>query len=142
METTRIECGDCGSPFDAKRKNAKYCQLCRAIRDFKFMTTWTKDCWVCSKEFAPAYRKDLMCAECDDLRRSYNVDGACVFCGEESVLWHEQAHICWPCVKNPELRSKVLHALLKKQRYLRENPRHLARQQAEAQPEPEEAPSI
>ncbi len=120
MDPTTIACADCRAPRLAKIANTKYCHVCRLLRDAKFVGSTVTKCFVCDKTFARVVRRDTMCASCDDLRRSYNVDGTCGLCKQPGVLWRAEVAICVSCLRDPEKRGPMIRALQHKQRLQKE----------------------
>lgn len=112
-----IECKDCGAQFETKRRNTKYCEVCRAIRNLLYVGSHRKECVSCESTFAPLARDDILCGECDFIDSGKRVRGKCTVCSTaEAILMHKDIRVCLACGRNPEKRTLLLKALFKKKR--------------------------
>lgn len=71
----------------------------------------------CTKHFQPHRTKDklLLCGTCliPTLKYPYNVD--CAFCKRTNPGPDRRVPVCFPCIRDPEVRPRVIAALLKGQ---------------------------
>lgn len=106
-----IVCEDCGAPYLAKRKNARYCSICRLRKDLLFITTRLQKCWDCEQTFAPLNTNDVLCNQCEPRRHRYT-DGECKICHvDPTTLLIPGLAICTKCVRDPELRPLIVQKL-------------------------------
>lgn len=119
----RIECADCSTVRYTRYKNTKYCELCRFLRNLKFIGERTKKCAVSEKPFAPIDRNQFVSLKRDPYSRPGGLDGECGLCNKKDVwLMGNMIHICRECVDDPNRRSEIIGLLLRKQEYIKANP--------------------
>lgn len=119
----RIECSDCGTVRYTRYGNTKYCELCRLIRNIRFVGDRTRKCGVSGKEFAPIDRNQLVSLECDPYARPGHPTGTCGECDTENTdLLGNMMHICFKCADDIKRRGKLYSQLLLKQRWVKEHP--------------------
>lgn len=112
----QINCDDCGTEHVARRKNVRYCGVCRMFRNLVYLGNRKAKCSSCETKFAPLTANDQLCASCDFLSES-NPKGACAFCSSVDVpLIHPELAVCLACGKDATIRSKVTAAIGKKRR--------------------------
>lgn len=109
-----IVCADCGAEAPARNKLAKYCDLCRLVRNVKFIGTGTRKCWACERDFAPRARNDVLCGSCE-LPPAHRVTGTCALCQAPGDVFSQDIAVCLQCTKDPARRPIFLRALIKKQ---------------------------
>jgi len=103
-----LSCHDCGQRTPQRRRNQKYCGLCRLGRDLIY---WgdadlrERSCKHCKFTYLPLNRSDACCHLC--AIKNPNVEGNCNLCNESTYLFHRGIPICWNCVKSRERRSEV-----------------------------------
>lgn len=120
MTDHSIHCADCGHPATAKRKNQRYCGVCRLFRNLIYLGGRTVRCASCDTKFAPLHVNDKLCADCD-FDKEKLPKGRCAFCEQdERPLVKEDVSICIACAKDPSHRDKVTRALGKKRRQRQE----------------------
>ena len=107
-------CVDCSAPATSKRANAKYCTICRLIRNVTFVADKTKPCWGCNKRFTPIDRNDVLCGTCDESGARGDT-GTCSLCKAQAQLYGKEVSVCLACMKDPEKRPLLFRALKKKQ---------------------------
>lgn len=114
VKTTIIACEGCQYSYDAVRRNTKYCDVCRLVRDLGYVAMATSNCWVCDAEFAPLFPKDEACGKhaYAPLRHGKT---ECVFCGDTALAVRSDVAVCNICARNPEHRRKLYGSLIKKQ---------------------------
>lgn len=117
------KCEGCSAPATAKRRNAKYCTVCRLVKNVMFIKDNSKKCWLCESKFAPLERNDVFCGTCDEDAPRGNT-GTCSLCQAEAQLYRDDISVCVPCMKDPEQRPLLLRALRKKQRARRKEHGH------------------
>lgn len=111
-----IQCADCGSDYETKRSNTKYCRACRLYRDLTFIQDRTKECIECERKFAPVTRKDLVCGSCFSHMAQVHA-GHCALCDRDTQhLIHGDVACCWSCATDPKKRITLLRALAKRRR--------------------------
>lgn len=117
-----IKCIDCGADYSTKRRNTKYCAICRLRKDLLFLTTRTVQCWDCEAIFAPINSADVLCAECEPSRKRYGV-GECKLCeAPQSTLLIPGLAICTKCVRDPKRRATVVQKLGSRIRWQKARP--------------------
>lgn len=113
---TIIECADCGAPRLTKRKNTKYCRVCRLIRNIEFIGADTVDCLGCDTPFAPLKRGEDVCGKCAVAGPAGDPRGTCAFCEVENAsLVDSNISVCRVCATDPTKRVLFKKALVKKQ---------------------------
>lgn len=111
-----MRCDDCGTEFESAKSNAKYCRVCRLLRNVIFIGNKTKECWTCGERFAPLDRNDTFCGKCNTVKSVHDAKGKCVMCKDSSdQLLHRSARVCRSCAYIPDLRPTLARALKKKQ---------------------------
>lgn len=106
-----ISCADCGATYETKRKNTRYCAVCRLRKDLLFITTRVQKCWDCGATFAPLNSDDVLCSECEPRRTRYT-DGKCNVCSSDpTTLLIPGVAICTRCARAPELRPTIVQKL-------------------------------
>lgn len=137
MSKKYIHCVECGAihyPHPAYVTRSKYCPICRLLRDIRYLDgkrTRTRKC-LCGTKFAPIYRDDDSCQECDVTYSSHRVTATCGLCGQEAQCLRDEIHVCLACAKDKDKRKLFLKALTAKQRQRREM------DWPDPEPEPEE----
>lgn len=117
-----ISCATCHATCQASRPNAKYCPLCRLLKNCEYVAEKTVDCWGCNKEFAPTYAKEILCGDC-------HVHGAppapveCAFCHETKEPVITGVKVCNRCARDPKLRRRFVGSLINRQRKNLEQPK-------------------
>ncbi len=112
-----INCEDCGRSFETTRANTKFCTVCRTYRDLLYIGEQTKSCLECDQKFALLKRSDMLCGKCDFLTSKKYVEGTCALCHNVSDrLMHKDIRVCIRCARNPEMRTLLLKALVKKRK--------------------------
>lgn len=116
MPSFEITCEDCGQPYTAIRKNAKYCRVCRLLRNAIYLGDRTQTCLICEQDYAPLQRDKLsICGSCNPNSYKHDVEGTCVFCKtKDGRLIHEDIKVCRRCAQDPEQRELFIKALGKK----------------------------
>lgn len=112
---TPIKCADCGEPYTAKRRNAKYCRLCRLFRDLIYLDRRTHECVSCGDRFAPLHSNDKLCAICDFATKTADAK-KCSFCSEKRATVNAEVSVCLGCAKDPKHRRLLIQATGKKRR--------------------------
>lgn len=116
-----IVCADCGESRRTARGNTKYCYPCRLLRNVAWIGLTQSKCEVCQRDFAPIYRGEYLCGECDTARAPGDPHGNCAIChAENAPLVDSRVLVCRRCSKDPEQRRTFHSALIKKQRASKE----------------------
>lgn len=123
-----INCQECDASYETYNTNTKRCRICQMIAQLTFVGTRTRECIYKDEgehRFVPVTNnKDMTtCGEHDIQSRTSDALGVCGICHQDSdKLWHEDIHICRPCITKPENRIALLNALkLKATRRKREH---------------------
>lgn len=116
-----IDCEDCGAPRLTKYKNTKYCEICRLLRNLRFVGERTNKCPVDGSVFAPTNRNQLVSLHCDPYSPATQVKGTCGICHkEDSRLYGEHVSVCVDCMDDPKKRQTIYGQLLLKQKAIKE----------------------
>jgi hypothetical protein len=108
-------CADCGREFETTRDNAKYCRLCRLLKNLIYIGDRRYECWACGGEFAPLGRNDKFCGQCNTVGSVHDHGGECRLCGETSdQLLHADVLVCRGCSTNPDRRKVLIQAVYRK----------------------------
>lgn len=121
-----IECADCGSEYETKRRNAKYCGFHRFWRDIRYARQQlrTQKCPICDSLFVPWITKQSYCGACMVLPETMP-KSECAYCHETTAQVHKDVRICPTCVTNPKNNIQLLKNLAHKDRELRAHPTKL-----------------
>ena len=111
----QIHCADCGTETTAKRKNQKYCGVCRLVRNIKFVGAKQKVCICCEQKFAPLTVNDSVCPNCDDVGLSTDVMD-CALCHRTTNVIKNGIRVCRFCAYDPAKRETFHAALLKRKK--------------------------
>lgn len=115
MAERTIRCEDCGSPYSTNRSNTKFCDVCRLLRDLRFIGPSTHDCWVCQTKFAPITLREEACAE-HGYHPAKTGECECVYCHETRPRIRANLAVCVHCARSVERRPMFVKALAIKQR--------------------------
>lgn len=113
MATMSKQCQDCGQRFDTRRDNAKFCSVCRTLKNLDFINDFTVPCWQCGERMSPIERGDKTCGNCGYAPKKHGID-VCGFCNEEHPIIAKDVAVCHRCAKIPSLRKDLLKAMRKK----------------------------
>lgn len=108
-----INCADCGRQRATKRRNTKYCSLCRLMRDLQFVQARLHKCWLCEVRFAPIGGRDNACPDCMYVPKSFGVE-ECAFCHQAKPRANPEIAVCHSCARDPKLRPKLINSLQRK----------------------------
>lgn len=111
----QIKCADCGTETTAKRKNQKYCSVCRLIRNIQFVGNKKKVCVCCEEKFAPLTVNDLLCPNCDVVPASTDVV-ECALCSRTTNVIRNGIRVCRFCAYDPTKRETFFAALTKRRK--------------------------
>lgn len=115
MEQT-ITCADCGHEHTAKRKNARYCGICRLFRNLIYLGARTSRCASCDGKFSPLHVNDKLCANCD-FSQGKDGRGNCALCEQKDMpLVKAEVAVCVYCAKDPTRRDVFTRAIGKKRK--------------------------
>jgi hypothetical protein len=104
-----------------RRKNTKYCAICRLLKNLSFLKERTSKCLVCEKTFSQVSRNEQVCLACDPYSTPAAVEGTCGLCGTPSDrLLGEHIAVCVGCAQDPSKREVFRASLLKKQKAIKE----------------------
>lgn len=110
-----IECEDCGTKRVTRYKNTKYCEICRLLRNLKFIGDRTESCLVTKKRFAPIKRNQQLSLTCDPYSTPAGHEGTCGVCDTEGRLYGDNVKVCTECLDDPKQRGKIIAMLIQKQ---------------------------
>lgn len=114
-----IRCEDCGDRYETKRSNTKVCGACRMLRDFIFIKSGRSRCVLCDNHFAPLYRGDWLCGNCEADRLRNRESVHCPVCKEYGPAWRDGVRACVRCLKAPAHRRTLTQALAARQQRTR-----------------------
>jgi hypothetical protein len=124
MAERHKSCEDCGLDFTTRYPHAKFCHLCRLLRDFKFLDKTgraVKPCMLCDERYARITSHDKFCADCDD--HPALIPGTCVICDDEvASLHHPTGPVCLRCLRHPDERLPIMRKLTQSRRWRIANP--------------------
>ena len=111
-----IKCQACGQPTQAKRKNTKYCGVCRLVNQLLYLRGRTRKCVVCNKKFALLEMSEQVCGNCQ-LQAQYEhpENPECGFCHRPRKPIQQEVAVCLPCAHAPANREAMTKAIIKKQ---------------------------
>jgi hypothetical protein len=111
-----ITCADCGAERTTARKNTKYCEQCRLLRDMVHMGADKKrKCILCDAVFAPLHARDEVCAEHDTNHPQRYPIITCGASGKEGPQVRDGLQLTLESAKNPEYRVPLMKELSKRQ---------------------------
>lgn len=113
MPNTVIVCADCGTQYPTKRKNTKYCRLCRINRNLQFYGQRVSKCWACEEKFAPYDANQTVCGSCLFVPQSAPA-GHCGLCKTDKQVLHSDVAVCHACALDPTKRSLFMRAVATK----------------------------
>lgn len=113
MATMSKQCQDCGTRFTTERANAKFCGVCRLLKNLDFINDFTVKCWQCDETMSPLERGDKTCGRCGYAPKKHGV-AECVQCHEERPQIAKDVPVCHKCAKHPDHRKWLLRAVRKK----------------------------
>ena len=105
-----IKCADCGAPYETKRKNTKFCRICRINRNLAYTAARQSACWKCEEKFAPFDAGQVHCGKCCYQPTSCEIK-VCALCKQEAKMIHPGLAVCWACALSPEKRRVFSRAL-------------------------------
>lgn len=115
MALHTIKCENCGSPRLTRRKNTKYCRLCRILKNLEYLDTWEETCIACENRFAPLQRGEDLCGDCAIFPAQGDPKGPCAICHEQDArLMEANINVCQACSTKPENRKILIQSLKKK----------------------------
>lgn len=108
-----VTCAECSAPVETKRKNTKYCGVCRLYRNLIYLQGKTTTCWACDERFLLADRADRVCPDC---LPSTAHTGACAVCNrDDQQMVTSDVAVCRRCIHAPEHRKTIIKALRQRQ---------------------------
>lgn len=111
-----IKCSDCGGPRMTRYANTKYCEICRLLRNLKFVGDAKSKCLVDKRVFSPIKRGQQLSLTCDPLSTPGGVQGTCGICDrEDQRLYGEHISVCVECLDDPARRELIRAQLIQKQ---------------------------
>lgn len=112
-----IHCEDCGAPRMTRYKNTRYCEICRLLRNLKFVGDATAKCLVDKRVFAPIKRGQQLSLTCDYLSTPGGEQGQCGICErDDQRLYGKHVRVCVECLDDPKKREAIRAQLIMKQK--------------------------
>lgn len=128
----QIQCKDCLADHVASTKTTLFCPPCSLFRAIQYLSTRPirkRRCNICQKQFLPHRSGDkvYLCGTCliPTLKYPHNVD--CVFCKRTNPGPDRRVPVCFPCVRDPAVRQRIIEGLLKGQKRRKDANSHEAR---------------
>jgi hypothetical protein len=119
-----IQCEVCGHDRETRRRNTKYCEFHRFMKDLMYVQGTkhlaTGTCKWCGLRFRRQRSDQLMCSDCVDNVSQAVVD--CAICHEQRRGPIKDVRLCNHCLEYSEDWDTIRRSIIGKDRRLKEPP--------------------
>lgn len=105
--TLTIHCQDCGHAVETRRKNTKYCSVCRLVRDLPYAANIQRpSCQLCRSFYRPLDIHDPLCGQHAPVSPKYG-DTECRLCGTTATRVRADVDVCNHCARDHDKRPEL-----------------------------------